>query len=122
MFVTDTVDAILPPEGYTAAAIIDRLADLVGRRRKRQAQTSPSIARSTTADSLLSLSGATIGGRPKRRPMLCDVRAATVTTLDALEPFFSRVSMASYEAVYANADVDWAAVEASIEQDMFEVG
>ena len=60
--------------------------------------------------------------RTKRRPLLADLRQNAVVSLDQLEPFLSRVSLASYEAVYATlgaAAVDSDALEACLDADMF---
>lgn len=40
--------------------------------------------------------------------------------MDSLEPFFSRLSVYSFESVYHGTTVDWELVESSIEQDIFE--
>jgi hypothetical protein len=68
-------------------------------------------------------SNSTVGprhGTPLRRPLLLHLRQARIESLAVLEPFFARVSLATFEAVYASEPVDWQAVEASIERDMFE--
>ena len=59
----------------------------------------------------------------RRRPLLADLRQSSVTSLDQLEPFLTRVSLASYEAVYATLGapaVDTDALEGCIEADMFD--
>ena len=61
--------------------------------------------------------------RTKRRPLLGDLRQSAVSSLDQLEPFLSRVSLASYEAVYATLGataVDVDALEACLDADMFD--
>jgi len=56
---------------------------------------------------------------PARRPMLNAVR--NVESIRDLAPFFSSVSITSYESVYASSGVvDWVAVEKGLIDDMFE--
>jgi hypothetical protein len=53
-----------------------------------------------------------------RRPMLNKLRQ--IDSVRDLVPFFSHVSIASYESIYASpAAIDWVAVEEGILQDMF---
>ena len=56
------------------------------------------------------------------KPLLSNIRQSKITSLASLEPFFSRASLANYEAVYSLGNVDWDAVERSLEADLFEGG
>ena len=57
--------------------------------------------------------------KPMRKPLLSNIRQ--VDSIRDLVPFFSSVSLASYESVYASGgNVDWDAVEKSILDDMFD--
>lgn len=58
--------------------------------------------------------------KPSIKPLLSNIRQSKITSLAALEPFFSRASLANYEAVYSLGNVDWDAVERSLEADLFE--
>ncbi|KAM0788392.1 hypothetical protein ACM66B_001530 [Microbotryomycetes sp. NB124-2] len=118
MFVTDTVDAIYPPDNWLPQAIMDRLGELVQSRATRTIE-SPVIAEKKEAeladsfDNALATSFAT-----GRRPFLV---ARKIDSIGELEPFFSRVSLASYESIYGNGGrVDVAAVEALLERDIFD--
>jgi hypothetical protein len=54
-----------------------------------------------------------------RRPLLGTLRQ--IESMRDLVPFFSNVSLSSYESVYASGgNIDWEAVEHSIMDDMFE--
>lgn len=54
-----------------------------------------------------------------RRPLLASLRQ--IESMRDLVPFFSNVSIASYESVYmSGGNVDWEAVEKSILDDMFD--
>lgn len=54
-----------------------------------------------------------------RRPLLGNLRQ--IESVRDLVPFFSNVSLSSYESVYASGgNIDWEAVEKSIMDDMFE--
>ena len=57
--------------------------------------------------------------RQMRRPLLGSLRQ--IESIRDLVPFFSNVSIASYESVYASAgNIDWEAVERGLMDDMFE--
>lgn len=54
------------------------------------------------------------------KPLLSSLRQSKITSIVALEPFFSRASLANYEAVYSLGEVDWDAVELGLQSDLFE--
>lgn len=123
MFVTDTVDAIYPPDSWVPQAIVDRLGEvIVLQPANGRSSATPAPKNSKIDDgcsgSVLSRSSATAS---LRRPL---IQARQVRSLQELEPFFSTISLAAYEAVYHSAGggarVDWPAVEASLERDIFE--
>lgn len=129
MFITDTVDAVYPPESWSPQATMDRLGETVSQNLdlNRVGSMTPriSLSATTTGCSSLTMSDAAVGKtrKPEKRlsrPLLGGVRQSKVTSLSQLEPFFSRASLSNYEAVYAMSGVDWAAVERSLELDMFE--
>lgn len=54
-----------------------------------------------------------------RRPLLAPIRQ--IDSMRDLVPFFSNVSIASYESVYASGgNIDWDAIEKGIMEDMFD--
>ena len=54
-----------------------------------------------------------------RKPLLGPVRQ--IESIRDLAPFFSGISLASYESIYASGgNIDWEAVEKSIMNDMFD--
>ncbi|GAA5936298.1 Dop1p [Sporobolomyces koalae] len=120
MFVTDTVDAIYPPDSWLPQAIMDRLGEILSDPQHASATQSPSAI---FASSKLNVPGSTPGedalARPSaRRPLLA---ARRLTAISELEPFFSTVSLAAYESIYnAGNRVDWDAVETMLERDLFE--
>ncbi|GAA5887198.1 hypothetical protein JCM6882_002446 [Rhodosporidiobolus microsporus] len=119
MFVTDTVDAIYPPDSWLPQAIMDRLGDIL---------SDPHLAKRVDASILSSspsLSSPAVRGDASaaraaeaRRPLIA---ARRITSIADLEPFFASISLAAYESVYkAGTRVDWSAVERSLERDLFE--
>jgi hypothetical protein len=57
--------------------------------------------------------------RRMRRLMLASLRQ--IDSIRDLVPFFSHVSIASYESVYASGgNIDWEAVEQALLDDMFD--
>ncbi|KAG5652198.1 hypothetical protein H0H81_005933 [Sphagnurus paluster] len=110
IFITDTVDAIYRPDNWFPEAMMDQLAEIVGALPAGEGSngaTTPNLL-TTFADE-----------RPLRRPMLNSLRQ--IESIRDLIPFFSNVSITSYESVYGSGgNVDWEAVERGIMDDMFE--
>ncbi|KAG0147859.1 hypothetical protein CROQUDRAFT_42250 [Cronartium quercuum f. sp. fusiforme G11] len=145
MFITDTVDAMYPPDPWFPHAIIDRLAGTLSERssapgdRPRSSLTIPSsvsppvfrliapkLSRQASASSLptrfsgfidqdYSSSPAVVMGR---RPLLS--RTKKIENVGPLERFFSKISLTNYEACYAGGVVDWDEVELDLEVDLFD--
>ncbi|KAG5340493.1 hypothetical protein C0989_001400 [Termitomyces sp. Mn162] len=110
IFVTDTVDAIYRPDNWFPEAMMDQLAEVAG------ALPVGDGANGATTPNLLTTFG---DQRPLRRPMLTSLRQ--IESIRDLIPFFSNVSITSYESVYASGgNVDWEAVEQGILSDMFD--
>jgi hypothetical protein len=53
-----------------------------------------------------------------RRPQLSKFK--TLSSLKQLQPFFSRTSIETFEGVYADAGVDWDAIEDELVSEIFE--
>lgn len=107
MFVTDTVDAMYPPDGWRPQAIMDRLGEIL---------VDPHHLHEPAHPTPLALPSS-LGVVP-RRPLLTIRR---IDTIAALEPFFSTVSLSAYESVYnSGGTVDWEAVERGLEGDLFD--
>lgn len=54
-----------------------------------------------------------------RRPMLQGVK--TIDSIRDLVPFFSSISISSYESVYASGgSIDWETVEKGLMEDLFD--
>lgn len=61
----------------------------------------------------------TVEDNSMRRPMLNSLRQ--IDSIRDLIPFFSHVSISSYESVYASGgNVDWESVERGLVDDMFD--
>ncbi|KDQ15544.1 hypothetical protein BOTBODRAFT_65254 [Botryobasidium botryosum FD-172 SS1] len=93
MFVTDTVDAVYRPDSWEPEALLDQLAEVIA--------DLPALVPDSK-------------GKAKAKPPISSIRE--------LLPFFSHVSIASYESVYASAggNVDWEAIESGVLEEMFE--
>ncbi|KAF8079121.1 Dopey, N-terminal-domain-containing protein [Lyophyllum atratum] len=110
IFVTDTVDAIYRPDNWFPEAMMDQLAEIAG------ALPVGDAANGVTTPNLLTTFA---DQRPLRRPMLNSLRQ--IESIRDLIPFFSNVSITSYESVYASGgNVDWESVERGIMDDMFD--
>ena len=107
MFVTDTFDAIYPPDAWVPQAIMDRLGEILSD--PHRIVPVPPITPSIPSDHSLTV---------PRKPLLTIRR---IDTISAIEPFFSSVSLAAYESVYSSSGgVDWTAVEKGLEEDLFD--
>ncbi|CAL1694342.1 unnamed protein product [Somion occarium] len=110
IFITDTVDAIYRPDDWSPAALLDRLAEVVG--------DLPAAEDSKAVDQIPAPTPL-VENRPSRRPMLQSVRQ--IDSIRDLVHFFSHASIASYESVYqSGGNVDWDAVEQTLLEDMFD--
>lgn len=114
-FITDTIDAVYRPDEIVPEAMLDQLAEIAGGLPPPQenAPNPPPVA-------LDLLFTAASNPRKLRRPMLNHLRQ--IDSIRDLIPFFSSVSVASYESVYSSGgNIDWDEVEQGILSDMFEL-
>jgi hypothetical protein len=136
IFVTDTVDAVYRPDNWTPQAMMDELAETAGNLpvAESRVRTDPIVCIGEEPDfksflqeansnglALPALQATTLhpGARPMRRPLLQGLRQ--VNSIRDLVPFFSNVSVAGYESVYASGgSVDWEAIEEGLMEDMFD--
>ncbi|KIK97672.1 hypothetical protein PAXRUDRAFT_824668 [Paxillus rubicundulus Ve08.2h10] len=117
MFVTDTVDAVLPPDHWHPEAMFDQLAEIVG---SLPIPDASERTRTKNGEVVFpSTSTSTAESRATRRPMLNTLRQ--IDSIRDLIPFFSNISISTYESVYASAgNIDWEAVEQGLLDDMFD--
>lgn len=114
IFVTDTIDAVYRPDEIAPEAMLDQLSEIAGG--LPAPQESAQIS-SNAAFSALSTPGS--NPRMLRRPMLTHLRQ--IDSIRDLVPFFSSVSVATYESIYSSGgNVDWDEVERGLLSDMFE--
>ncbi|KAK0199079.1 Dopey, N-terminal-domain-containing protein [Armillaria mellea] len=113
IFITDTVDAIYRPNDWNPEAMFDQLAEIVG--------NLPSNPSSQNGSTILDTGAVSSFGsqRVMRRPLLNGIHQ--IDSIRDLVPFFSSVSISSYESVYASGGiVDWEAIEKGLMDDMFD--
>lgn len=103
MFVTDTTDAVYPPEDFAPEAIMDTLAAIL----REHGHGVKGEMISLALEELTKL----------RRPRL--LRVKTISSIRQLEPFFSRGSIDTFEGVYRESGVDWVAVEDGLCGEIF---
>ncbi|KAG9123031.1 hypothetical protein FRC07_000333 [Ceratobasidium sp. 392] len=114
MFVTDTMDAVYRPDTWTPASLMDQLAEVIGGLPQPEQKTTALLSPPTTIRSALPSST-----QNQRRPLLGAVRR--VDRLGELLPFFSHVSIALYEGVYAGGSPNTEAIERGLLEEMFAV-
>ncbi|KAF9447031.1 hypothetical protein P691DRAFT_803039 [Macrolepiota fuliginosa MF-IS2] len=110
IFITDTVDAIYRPDNWSPEAMMDQLADVTGNLPIGDARKSTPVPNETTTYD---------DQRTLRRPLLNGIKQ--IESIRDLIPFFSNVSISSYESMYASGgNIDWEAVEKGIMDDLFD--
>ncbi|KAJ3572176.1 hypothetical protein NP233_g3254 [Leucocoprinus birnbaumii] len=110
IFITDTVDAIYRPDNWSPEAMMDQLADVTGNLPIGNSGDSSPVPNETTTYE---------EQRVLRRPQLNGLKQ--IESIRDLIPFFSNVSISSYESMYASGgSIDWEAVEKGIMDDMFD--
>lgn len=116
MFVTDTIDAVYRPEDWTPESLLDQLAEMVTDLHETKTMDGkPKVQMSTYAVEAEFSAPTTL-----RRPFLGFVKQ--IGSIKDLLPFFSQISMSSYEAIYGMGAVDWDAVEKGLMTEMFQGG
>ncbi|KAH9043683.1 Dopey, N-terminal-domain-containing protein [Lactarius pseudohatsudake] len=114
-FITDTIDAVYRPDEIIPEAMLDQLAEIAGGLPPPQENV-----QNPSPVALDLLYTPTSNPRMHRRPMLNHLRQ--IDSIRDLIPFFSSVSVASYESVYSSGgNIDWDEVERGILSDMFEL-
>ncbi|KAG2044595.1 Dopey, N-terminal-domain-containing protein [Suillus americanus] len=117
IFITDTVDAVFRPDNLSPESIFDRLAEVVGSLPIPEPREPRGIGLSTSTST--SLAFPAHSDRALRKPILRSIRQ--IDSIRDLVPFFSHVSISSYESVYASSgNIDWEAVEQGVLDDMFD--
>lgn len=114
MFVTDTVDAVYRPDAWVPTSLMDQLAEVIGSLPHPE-QNNVTFA-PLSATTPITPSGK---AQPLRRPLLGAVRR--VERLSELVPFFSHVSIALYESVYAGGGPDLETIERGLVEEMFGI-
>jgi hypothetical protein len=116
IFITDTVDAVYRPDTWFPQAFMDQLAEIAGDLSVAEGNR-PSDNGVTIPGNISGAASADL--RPMRRPLLNSVRQ--IDSMRDLLPFFSHVSITSYESVYASGgNIDWEVVEKGLTDDMFD--
>lgn len=127
IFVTDTVDAIYRPNDWSPLSLLDQLAEVAGNLPRVGSSNLvvngiDQLLQNSTLDNGSHSPGAhtvTYAQRSMRRPMLNNLRQ--IDSIRDLVPFFSSISISSYENVYASGGVvDLEAVERGLLEDMFD--
>ena len=119
MFLTDTMDAIYPPDPWQPQAVADRISDILQASKRGTAMRRRDSTRAPLGSPRIEATD--MDPTTKRKPLLHHLRQGhRIKSIDALEPFFSRISLANYESVYAGRPVDHDLILASIEGDIFE--
>lgn len=96
---------------FSGEAALDKLIDVT-----QQETLSEALLKAGLPD----LSITSLATKQLIKPLLSNLRQSKITSIIALEPFFSRASLANYEAVYSLGGIDWSAVERSLDEDLFE--
>jgi len=111
MFITDTVDAIYPPEDWSTRSLLDKLGEVIRNILSEREKQIDAMTMDNSVDLKIVTSGL-------RRPLLS--RVSSTPDIFLLSTFLTHVSLASYESLYnSRGQVDWAEVEESLLSDIF---
>jgi len=121
LFVTDTVDAIYPPDGWQSQALIDNIQGALVSPRRRSVSRSHKFEvdpTSRTSDER---------GHSLRRPWLSGLEGTRTAAPDDifskfLQPFFGQLSIHAFESTYSMTDVDLEACRKDLLADLFNDG
>jgi hypothetical protein len=126
LFISDTIDAIYRPQGWKPLALVDSVAENLGRL---------SVEADAVADAPSAQPGAGPTGGKLRRPILdgmlatvamdaADMRAMQKQDLAVklLRPFFGQLSLLAFEATYGMLATDLQACMDGLLKDLFEDG
>src|ERR1700761_6961477 len=125
MFITDTVDAIYPPDGWRPEALLDKASEVVNSLPTRGMLVSATHCRKechpssdqTQNEGKTPISFTSSKENARRRPLLRGTDV--VSSIYDLGPFLSHASLTSYESLYATCgQIDWEAVEESVLNDI----
>jgi len=119
IFVTDTVDAVYHPDAWYPEALLDQLSTIVGDLPVTVTTTqSPGSWRLPDGESTPLTPFRPTAQQTMRRPLLGSLRQ--IDSIRDLLPFFSHVSISTYEGVYASGgNIAWDVVEQELLQDIF---
>ena len=110
LFVTDTIDAVYPPNRWESVALVDEVSQSLGTRDVL------SLTDSEESDEPVARSGL-------KRPWLISDRIRETAKDEIIErvlrPFFDRLSIYVFENTYGMAGVDWEACQDDLLADLF---
>jgi len=117
IFITDTVDAVDRPDDWYPEAMMDQLSEIIGNLPVPETRGVPV---SNSANGAVASTFSSHADAPSlRRPLLASLRQ--IDSIRDLIPFFSHVSISSYESVYASGgNIDWEVVERGLVEDLFD--
>jgi len=120
IFITDTVDAVYRQDDWVPQGMLDQLSEAIGALPLPEAKQARPASQPPDEEEPQTAIYPTYGdSKTARQPMLGKMRQ--IESARDLLPFFSHVSIASYEGVYAcGSNVDWSVVEEGILRDMFD--
>jgi hypothetical protein len=126
LFISDTIDAIYRPPGWRPMALVDGMAENLGRL---------SVEADAVAEAPAAQAGAAPAGGVLRRPILdsmmasagmdaADMRAMQKQDLAVkfLRPFFGQLSLLAFEAMYGMQATDVKACTDGLLKDLFDDG
>lgn len=122
LFITDTIEAVYRPADRDPVALIDNIADELGSSEPQSAYPpTPGTDLTRTISFSLRYSDmrAPLLG-VMARDMMEASKAEVVQTV--LRPWFTGLSMQTFEASYGMMEVDWAACEEAVLRDLFDDG
>ena len=123
LYVTDTIDAVYKPPGWTSAALVDEVADVLG---------SVTAGAEEAATSSAQYGSSAPASNGLRRPFLSAILSSIQVDPSALtrgelvrrvvKPFFGQLSILAFEATYGMQGPDLEACRDDVVDDLFDQG
>ena len=113
LFVTDTIDAVYRPSHFRPVALVDEISEELG---------------STALASTLQTESTALSSKSTRRPLIGPTGINDEGTWErkdelvarVLRPFFSQLSIFTFESTYSMGATDWEACKLGLLKDLFD--
>ena len=115
LFITDTIDAVYRPSNFQATALVDELSEELGM---------TALASTTQTESAAMQASSSLARKPLLGPGGINVEGTWERKEDlvgkVLRPFFSQLSIYTFESTYSMSSPDWEGCRMGLLADLFD--